>query len=108
MKVTTEADLNRWFREFDEKHFDGKLSSWKVVVGFHPDMTTDSRGCTVRKEKTIYIPENTLTISVSTLKAALLHEIAHIHGGDYHGEKFKKELKRLQKEGAPVSRKSKR
>lgn len=89
MKTAVEADLNLWFREFDDKHFAGKLSSWKVVVGVHSDMTPDSRGCSVRKEKTIYIHERVLALPAVEIKKILSHEIAHIRGGDYHGKKFK-------------------
>jgi len=103
MKTATEADINRWLLEYDEKHFAGNLSIWKVVIGIHSDMKTESEGCCVREERTIYLSKVILDHPETFIKEILIHEIAHIRGGDYHGKKFKTELRRLQQEGAPVN-----
>lgn len=104
MKTTTEADLNHWLREFDVKHFAGRISIWKVVIGDHPDMANGSGGCIVRKERLIYIPTRVLDRPEIEIKSILLHELAHIRGGDYHGKKFRNEIRRFQQEGAPIDK----
>ena len=104
MKTTTKADINRWLRVFDEKLFAGKLSSWIVVIGDHHAMVDGSLGCCVRREKSIYMPKNIFDLTETGIIGVLLHELAHIRGGDYHGKKFKNEIQRFQQEGAPINK----
>ncbi len=103
MERVSKADLQRWFGQFNQQYFKGRLSNWKLTVGCPPDPDLfDVGGWCYRETKTIYVTEQSL-FDEFTAKSTLIHEMAHARVGSFHGKKFMSELTRLRNEGAPVS-----
>lgn len=92
-----------WLDQFNRQYFNGSLSRWKLVLSdiFHPDHINILGRCEP-KSKTIYMKEFSNS-DRKKAKGTLLHEMIHARIGQYHGEKFNRELQRLISLGAPVT-----
>lgn len=103
MDEITQVDLERWFDKFNLLYFKRRLSKWNVKNGFPPGEYNLGMplGYCVLKEKTLYVAG--LEMNKEEAQQTLIHEMVHANGIDWHGKRFRTELKRLKKEGAPVS-----
>lgn len=95
----THQRIQRLFNRYTKRFWQGKLAGWTVdTSGDHPGAFG-------------YCNPNTHRISVRLgthetdreVKATLVHEMAHAATNGAHGRKWRNELERLTKAGAPTS-----
>jgi hypothetical protein len=81
MKLATNKDLEKWFKQFNKRFFENRISS-KVQVRFamseddRDDIGDDCDGVYLTNEKIILIDKN-LRGYVRLLQIILLHEMVH-------------------------------
>ena len=99
----TERDLARMFQEFNTRFFGGQLPMYRIrVVRRVPAKGHVHGGLCDRANHRIYISESVIQDTEECV-GLLLHEMAHAASGDWHGQRFKREMARLKDAGAPVS-----
>src|SRR5216683_4306094 len=95
----TDERLNRLFARYNQKFWGGHLAGWKALV------RDDHNGLyefTDDKQRQVYIrlrvhPDD------HEIRATLIHEMAHVATSLGHGRRWRKEMVRLKREGAPTS-----
>jgi len=98
----TEQELSELFDLFNQHYFGGRLRKYQVriVTQFSTERRPETGGHLYRKERLIEIRpislfgDNRLPFEMA---AILLHEMVHVAVSDYHGQKFKEEVRRLQR-----------
>ena len=100
MDSATQNDLESWFGDYNSRFFDGKLSKWKVQLGYPSDIydVGDPDGYCARGEKILYIA----LCSKEKARKTLIHEMVHASAVDWHGKRFRDELLRVKELAAPV------
>lgn len=100
MTAASGKDLNRWFDKFNEQYFNGRLKSWSVTIGDHTE-APNVHGYCDRSTKTLFIGEVAL-FDRDIAQSTLLHEMTHASVGQWHGQRFMREMQRLEQADAPV------
>ena len=87
-------DLELWFNVFNMRYFGGRLSKWKVYPGYPPDEYDVGLplGYCDGKEKTLYV--ECFEMEEIEAQQTLIHEMVHASGILWHGERFRRELRR--------------
>ena len=101
----SKTDWQSKFDELNRRYFSNKLPHYTIQIvavydeTFHPPPgSLYLGGCIIRKARIIKL----LLDSEETMEANLLHEMAHAATNDYHGPKWRDEMRRLRLARAPV------
>lgn len=102
MADITEDKLKRWFLQFNDQYFEGRIVEYKILIQAPPEPLQKMPGLCDRKSKTIYLAEWAIDRE-EMAKNLLLHEMTHAFLNlEPHSPRFEKELIRLKNEGAPI------
>jgi hypothetical protein len=78
-------DLRRWFSEFNDKYFHGRLPDYHLRTSHRVTRLGESGICN-RKRKLISILRS---LEDDDAKSCLLHEMAHAATSGYHGKAWR-------------------
>jgi len=97
-----ESYVNRLYAKFNLEYFDGRLPIYQVkftsVIRY--GVGHQAAGLTHRRTRTIWI--DAFEVDQLGLMETLIHEMIHVSGPRWHGDRFADEAVRLTAVGAPV------
>lgn len=98
----TEQELSEFFDLFNQTYFGGRLQTYQVriVTQFSTERKPETAGHTDKRRRLIEIrpfdPFGDCRPAYD-MAALLLHEMVHAAVSEYHGQKFRGEVRRLQR-----------
>lgn len=128
--MMTQEELQKAFHDFNAKYFSGTLTcdvvlteDWMDAEGnYYPEsalepggdglLTGVANGIKVQRALALHTPSKNLiriprwTTEGNSAAGVLLHEMAHAAADEpdvEHGQKWHEEMRRLQKQGAPIN-----
>jgi hypothetical protein len=87
------------FEEFNSRYFNGRLPSYRVKVVTRLNWL-NGQGEIKRRARLIVLHNN--ATHADEMIGTLLHEMAHAATNDHHAYKWKEEMARLHRLGAPI------